>query len=1042
MSSDLSELTLHRQAMLEAYRMDESNAVSELLKIIAFSNERMHEVHDLAHQLVASVRTKDTKESNIQTFMMQYDLSTEEGILLMCLAEALLRIPDKPTEKRLIRDKLSGGSWSEHAGKSESGVVNMASRGLAICSKLLAREKSNSGFKRFWNKLVYNSGEPMIRRAVREAMKMMSEHFVLGRSIEHALKRSLPYEKQGYRFSYDMLGEVARTQADADRYFESYRHAIQMIGESHENKDLKSAPSISIKLSALHPRFEYTKRAVIVKPLTKRVKELVLYAKSLNVPITLDAEEADRLELLLDIFQALISDPDFACWNGLGLAVQAYQKRAVYVIDWLIALAKHYQCCIPVRLVKGAYWDTEIKLSQMNGFENYPVFTRKNNTDISYAACVKKMLGAQEQIFPQFATHNAYSVALVLTIMGSEINSYSFEFQNLQGMGKALHQHLIDEVQVPSRIYAPVGLHEDLLPYLVRRLLENGANSSFVNQIADRKIPIVDLIQSPMMQLDVDSIPNPNIPLPLEIFGQERKNSKGFDLSNEKVVTQLQTAIDHALEKKYSVVPFQRELTRPTDVLDPSDHRRTLGRVELGDKDDAELALKNALDSYHSWNGKSVARRAEILRNAASLFEVHYVELIALAVREAGKTIPNAISELREAVDFCRYYANQAEKYFKTQTLSGYTGETNELSMHGRGVFLCISPWNFPIAIFAGQVAAALVCGNTVIAKPANQTSLVAARVTHLFHRAGVPKNVLQLFPSSAVVVGERLVASPDIAGIVFTGSNATAHIIQKTLVERKGPIIPFIAETSGINAMIADSTALSEQLVFDVIQSAFDSAGQRCSALRILCVQDDIADNVLKMLAGAMAEISVGDPLNLETDVGPIIDKVSLRKLQEYEMKIQREGKLIYKVMLPAECKHGTFLAPQAYEIPSVKLVKTEVFGPILHVVRYQREKLDQLIDDINSLGYGLTFGIQSRIDETIDYIQKRIKVGNVYVNRNIIGAVVGVQPFGGSRLSGTGPKAGGPIYLSRFCDEKTLTINTTAAGGNASLMSMADGD
>ncbi|WP_264435588.1 bifunctional proline dehydrogenase/L-glutamate gamma-semialdehyde dehydrogenase PutA [Coxiella endosymbiont of Dermacentor marginatus] len=1029
-----------RPILNDAYRMDETVCVKQLLESINFTPIIERAVSQLAEKLVIAVREQEKEQGGIEAFIMHYDLSTEEGILLMCLAEALLRVPDKQTENLLIRDKLTSAEWNKYMGASKSAFVNFAAWGLALSGKILQKEKDGQ-FKTIWHNLIRKTGEPVIRKVVRETMKLMSEHFVLGRTIKEAIKRSRTNLKENFRYSYDMLGEVARTQNDADRYYDSYYHAISVLGKSHTTYNIYEAPSISVKLSALYPRYNFTKCELAVSFLIKRVKELALHAKAQKISMTIDAEEADRLDMCLNIFKGLFTENAFSGWEGLGLAVQAYQKRALPLIEWLIELSRQQKRRIPVRLVKGAYWDSEIKLTQMEGLINYPVFTRKVNTDISYIACAKRMLSAQDALFPQFATHNAYSVATILVLMNHRYKDYQFEFQNLQGMGKALHHYIVTKLNLPCRIYAPVGCHEDLLPYLVRRLLENGTNNSFVNRIANKTVPISHLIESPMKKIELfEKIPNPKIPLPRNLFNKERLNSIGRDLSNYAELKSLAESIYNALEKTWEASPFLREIKNGKAVFNPANNQHQIGVIELANKSEVEQAVKVGSSAFPTWDQKGVVARSNILRKMADLLEKNQAELVALIVREGGRTLQNALSEVREAVDFCYYYVEQAKKQLIDKVLPSYTGESNILRMNGRGIILCISPWNFPVAIFTGQIAAALITGNAVIAKPSGQTPLTAAKVTRLFHEAGVPTEILQLVPGSGETIGQALIENLKISGIIFTGSNSTAHHIQKTLANRSGPIIPFVAETSGINSMIADSTALPEQLVQDVIVSAFDSAGQRCSALRILYIQDDVADNVIKMLAGAMAEIKVGDPMLLATDVGPVIDAKSQAALQEYTTFMKKEAKLIYEVDLPSATVLGTFIAPQAYELPNLSLIKGEIFGPILHVLRYHRQDLDKVIDDINSLGYGLTFGIQSRINETVDYIQRRINAGNIYVNRNIIGAVVGVQPFGGSWLSGTGPKAGGPHYLPRYCIERTLTINTTAAGGNAALMTMED--
>lgn len=1035
-----------RETVNDAYRMDEAVAVKVLLEYINFSASAEQEIHDLAEKLVFAVRDQQVEQSAVEAFMLQYDLSMEEGILMMCLAEALLRIPDKETERLLLRDKLSTASWSKHVGASESSMVNMATRGLVLSGKILREEDAEgSYFKSLWGRMLRRSGEPVIRKAVREAMKILSKQFVIGRNIQEALKQSAKLNQKGYYFSYDMLGEVALTQKDADRYYQAYFDAITALGAHANHKDIIPGPGISVKLSALHPRYEFAQREYVVPYLINRVKMLLLHAKENNISFTVDAEEVDRLDISLEIIQALFVDPDFKGWEGLGLALQAYQKRAFYLIDWLVDLARSQKKRIQVRLVKGAYWDTEVKLSQVEGFNDYPVFTRKNNTDLSYLACVKKLLLAQDAIYPQFATHNAYSVAAISSLIESRDNEFRFEFQSLQGMGRALHDQLVSKTQLnyPCRIYAPVGSHEDLLPYLVRRLLENGANSSFVNRISDKNYPVAKLVASPIEKVkSYTSIANPNIPLPKNIFGEVRVNSMGLDIADHAVLKNLAAGLVAAETKSWLAPPLLAETQDWKAVINPADHHHVVGKVCEATAADAKAAMQQASEAFYEWQQSDVGQRADILRKTADLLESHIADFIYLAIREAGKTLHDAVSEVREAVDFCRYYAERAEKTLADEVMPGPTGELNILRMRGRGVIVCISPWNFPLAIFLGQISAALVTGNTVVAKPAPQTPLISALAVSLFYQAGLPERVLRLLPGPGDTVGEALVNHAATAGVMFTGSNATSKKISQALANRPGAIVPLIAETGGMNAMITDSTALKEQLVADVVMSAFGSAGQRCSALRVLFVQADIADDVIEMLAGAMAELHVGDPMWLATDVGPVIDKDAKQRLLAHCERMQREAKLIYRTELPADANHGCYVAPQAYELSSLSQLTQEVFGPILHVVRYELKDLDRVIDEINQLGYGLTFGVQSRINEKIAYIEKRMQVGNIYVNRNMIGAVVGVQPFGGSRLSGTGPKAGGPHYLPRLCQECTISIDTTAVGGNASLMAMEEED
>lgn len=1024
--------------------MDEEACLLLRMEQLNFNSSLALKTSDLARKFILKVRDRQDRKSGMEAFMRYYDLSTEEGIMLMCIAESLLRIPDTETENVLIRDKLAGAHWEVHLGKSESRFVNLATRGLALGNKILKPAKPGY-FKGLWQGLIRKTGEPIVRQAVREAIKVMSEQYVVGRTVAEALKRSKSYIKKGYGFSYDMLGEAAKTEKDAKRYFEAYKNLITDLGKSHSGPFSFQGPSISVKLSALYPRYEFSKIESAIPHLTKQLTELAFLAKNAGIGLTVDAEEADKLEMSLDIFENVFKMEAFQDWPGLGLAVQAYQKRAYPVLEWLIELARKNQKKIPVRLVKGAYWDTEIKLSQVGGFSSYPVFTRKAATDISYLASAKLMISASDAIYSQFATHNAYSVSAILTMMG-DYRDHGFEFQNLQGMGKDLHDQLVDQSEfgIFSRIYAPVGSHEDLLPYLVRRLLENGANSSFVNQISDPNIPLETLIENPIQKIrECVTMANTNIPLPPNLYGSTRRNSKGLDISNFKTLMRLSQKVEEAiLVGGWKAFPLHNaKVVNRTkiDITNPFDRREVLGECFISNEDDIEKALKNAEANYPVWNSVPLEERASRLEKASDLLEKHRGQLVAMAIREAGKVLSDALAEVREAVDFCRYYAAMALETLAPRKMQGPTGEDNELRMQGRGLMVCISPWNFPIAIFTGQIAAALVAGNTVIAKPAEQTPLVAGFIVELFYEAGIPREVLQFLPGSGETVGAKLVSDARVSGVLFTGSTETARLINLSLAQRPSSMATLIAETGGINALIADSTALPEQLVSDVISSAFGSAGQRCSALRVLFLQEEIADRVITMLAGAMKEIVLGNPQFLQTDLGPVIDEAAKARLMAHAEKMRQEAKLIYRVELPEE-PFATLVAPQAYELPDLKLLKTEVFGPILHVIRYRKENLTKVIDDINALGYGLTFGIHSRINETIEFISNRIQAGNIYVNRNMIGAVVGVQAFGGLGLSGTGPKAGGPHYLLRLCHETSIATNTVAMGGNASLMSLEE--
>lgn len=1032
-----------RQKITDFYYKDEAFCVETLIEQLQITSENSLEIEKIARDLVETVRDEKNEPTSVEALMTEYDLSSEEGTVLMCLAEALLRIPDKETESLLIKDKLTSAQWEKHVGASESTFVNLTTRSLAFGGKILSDQSDSNIFKKVWYGLLKKCGEPVIREATRRSMKIMSEHFVLGRTIDEALKNAKPLAQKGYLFSFDMLGEMARTEKDADHYFAAYQNAIKVMGESPAKLSGFLSPSISIKLSALHPRYEFSHQHTVVPFLVDRLKALALQAKAVGIYVTVDAEEAHRLDISLDIFEAVFKDPEFSDWNGLGLAVQAYQKRSFAVLEYLIDLAKRHNKKICVRLVKGAYWDTEIKLAQVGGFENYPVFTRKVSTDISYITCAQLLLSAQDAIYPQFATHNAYSVAAILWM--TKDKSCQFEFQNLQGMGKPLHNVLVtsQKYHAASRIYAPVGQHQDLLPYLVRRLLENGANTSFVHQIANRNIPVETLTLSPLEKIkSFTDIPNPQIPLPQNIY-RTRKNSMGFDISRIDQLTQLKTEMDQFQNTEWHAAPLNRESDSSVvkQVHNPNDYKDVVGFVEMGDLTDVDVALAKAQKMQYEWDQIGVEKRAEILEKTANLIQQHQVELFVLLTREAGKFLPDAIAEVREAIDFCRYYAMTAREFLSPLNLLGPTGESNILQMHGLGTIVCVSPWNFPLAIFTGQIAASLVSGNCVIAKPAAQTPLIAARTVQLFHEAGVPNDVLQLMPGSGGKIGNALVEDERSSGILFTGSTETAKTIQRTLANRAGAIVPLIAETGGINGMIVDSSALLEQVVNDVMVSAFGSAGQRCSALRVVFIQSDIADHFITMLQGAMKTWHVGNSAFLSTDVGPVIDAGAQKTLQAHIDEMHQKATLIAQMDLSADAKQGIFIAPVAFEIPNLSFLQKEVFGPVLHVVRFKRSDLHQLIDSINALGYGLTFGIQSRIETTINDIQKRLRTGNIYVNRTMIGAVVGVQPFGGCGLSGTGPKAGGPHYLLRLCRETTVTVNTTAMGGNAQLLGISDG-
>ena len=1020
---------------------DEAAVVESLLPQARFTAAQRGTVDSLARALVGAVRGAE-KRAGLDTFLLEYGLSSPEGVILMCLAEALLRIPDAETANRLIRDKLAAAEWEAHLGQSDSVLVNASTWGLMLTGRVIALGPETVGrIGEFLARLVARSGEPLIRQALNRAMRILAGQFVMGRNIAEALRRA--GAEAGWRYSFDMLGEAAFTAADAERYFEAYRGAIAAIGEAG-GSDLTARPGISVKLSALHPRFEFAQGRRVMAELVPRLRALAIEARSRNVAITVDAEEAERLDLTLDVFAAVFEDRHtHEDWQGLGLAVQAYQKRAGAVIEWLIELSRAAGRCIPVRLVKGAYWDTEIKRAQERGLEGYPVFTRKVATDVSYLACARALFEAGPAIYPQFATHNAHAVAAITTLAAGRTD---YEFQRLHGMGEALYEALSASagVAVPCRVYAPVGSHEDLLPYLVRRLLENGANTSFVNRIVDEAAPIESLIADPAGALArLATKPHPRIPLPARLYGDDRRNSLGVDLRDPTALATLAADMGASVGA-WVAAPLVDGVTREglgRAVLDPADNRREVGRVVEAGADDVECAVASAAGAAEDWDRTPAQARAEVLEAAADLIEADRARLMALAVREAGKTIPDALAEVREAADFCRYYAARARADFADSViLPGPTGEDNRIALHGRGAFVCISPWNFPLAIFTGQVSAALAAGNSVIAKPAEQTPLIATAVVEILHRAGVPGEALHLLPGAGGSVGAALVGDPRIAGVAFTGSTETARLINRALAARDGPIAPLIAETGGQNAMIVDSSALPEQVTADVIGSAFLSAGQRCSALRVLFVQTDVAEKMLAMMAGAMAELSVGDPGLLATDVGPVIDAPARATLERHARRMDTEGDLIFKTPLDEATEHGTFFAPRAYEIDRLDLLRREVFGPILHVIRYRAEDLDAVCAAVNRIGYGLTLGIHSRIGETARRIGAAVHVGNTYVNRNMVGAVVGVQPFGGERLSGSGPKAGGPHTLFRFATERTVSVNTTATGGNAALMSLDD--
>ena len=1039
----LSESPL-REAVRQSYRADEQVHVAMLADQASFAGDARGRVRASALGLVQHVRAQRREVGGIDALMQHYDLSSQEGVTLMCLAEALLRIPDAATMDDLIEDKLGSADWAVHLGQSESFFVNASTFGLMMAGRTVS---VGEGGGAALSTLVKRLGEPVIREAVRRAMRVLGHQFVMGRDIIEAVRRAQPLTARGYRFSYDMLGEAARTMADADRYFDAYFTAITALGADVGPNSAVAASGVSVKLSALHPRFEFSQRDRVNSELKGRLVDLCRHAADVGIGLCVDAEEADRLDLSLDLLESVAMDKVTRGWEGLGFAAQTYLKSAYALVDWLTDLGHRSGRRLLVRLVKGAYWDAEIKHGQEGGFVDYPVFTRKANTDVSYLACAKKLLAAPRAFYPSFATHNADTLAALLEMIGDRTD---LEFQRLHGMGEALFEQAVERGsrEVTCRVYAPVGSHEDLLAYLVRRLLENGSNSSFVNRIVDDALPLAELVCDPVDVARAAGFSrHPRIPLPADLFGTQRMNSRGIDLRDAGEVAtldQLMTAADLEDWRAAPVIAGEARagagrVAEAHVVLSPANRDHRVGEVVVASAADALDALAAASVAHWSWSNTPVARRAEILRQAADLVEVHAPRLMTLIVREAGRCVQDAHLEIREAVDFLRYYALEAERRFAApEKLPGPTGEENTLALTGRGPFLCIAPWNFPVAIFTGQIAAALAAGCPALAKPAEQTPLVGAEVIRLLLQAGVPADVLHFLPGDGPLLGQALLGDERLAGVAFTGSTQTARIINQQLAARQGPIIPLIAETGGINAMIVDSTALPEQVTRDVLSSAFQSAGQRCSALRLLCVQADVAEKHLAMIAGAMAELRLGDPGLLSTDVGPIIDESALAGLVEHKKAMAARFATIAQTPRGEAGQAGLFFEPIAFELNEPEDLTAEVFGPILHVVRFEADALDALVERINGLGYGLTLSVHSRSDSRIERIVARAEVGNVYVNRNQIGAAVGVQPFGGEGLSGTGPKAGGPNYLLRFAKERTLTRDTTASGGNASLMTL----
>jgi RHH-type transcriptional regulator, proline utilization regulon repressor / proline dehydrogenase / delta 1-pyrroline-5-carboxylate dehydrogenase len=1029
-------LTAARDRMAALTLADEAQCVRDLIARAKPGADEARAIEQTARDLVMKIRAK-RHEGGLDAFLQEYALTSDEGVALMCLAEALLRVPDAATADRLIKDKIAGADWQSHRGASDSSFVNASTWALMLTGKVLKLEEdSPRRWTGIFRKAVTRSGEPVIRQAMTYAMRIMGGQFVLGRTIGEALDKSR--EAKTYLYSFDMLGEAALTREDAARYLDSYKAALASIAAKAAPGTLAERPSLSVKLSALHPRYEVLRRAQVMDELLPTIGGLAAEAKAKGIALTIDAEESERLVLSLDLFEALARDSTLSGWNGLGLAVQAYQKRAPAVLDWLRLLAQATGRQLPVRLVKGAYWDTEIKRAQEQGLDGYPVYTRKAATDVSYLACMRQMLAAGPAFFPQFATHNAHSVATGL-VLGQE---NAFEFQRLHGMGAALYDEVVAAKKNarPCRVYAPVGSHEDLLAYLVRRLLENGANTSFVNRLADDAAPIGEIIADPVAALEAQGAgPHPRIPVPPQIYAP-RRNARGVLVMEDSVRAGLIAEIGKAQSKPAMVRPIlagKEEASMPLrEVRNPAALGEIVGHAADATPEMAARAVEIASRAFVDWDRQGGAARAVILERAADLFERDMALLCGLCMSEAGKTLSNAIGDVREAVDFLRYSAAGARARFgEGEAMPGPTGEANRLRLAGRGVFACIAPWNFPAAIFTGQVAAALAAGNAVVAKPAEQTPVIAAAIVRLFHEAGVPPEALNLVTGDGRI-GAALIAHPDVAGVAFTGSTEVARTINRTLAAKDGPIATLIAETGGLNAMIADSTALPEQLVKDAVASAFDSAGQRCSALRLLFVQSDIAPKVIKMLAGAMEELKTGNPRDLTVDVGPVIDAEAKATLYAHIARMTAQARLIARG--PAAAGEGHFVVPHAFELTRAGELTRETFGPILHVVRFDGAHLDKVCEAINATGYGLTLGIHTRIAAAADEIAGRVRAGNIYVNRNQIGAVVGVQPFGGEGLSGTGPKAGGPHYLPRFAVERTRTDNTAAAGGNASLLSI----
>ncbi|MDG6324702.1 bifunctional proline dehydrogenase/L-glutamate gamma-semialdehyde dehydrogenase PutA [Glaesserella parasuis] len=1025
----LPQGTAIRPTLSEHYRCDEEQLVKQLIPQ-ARVDEHAEGIKTLTKKLVEKVRNARQKASGVDALMHEFSLSSEEGVALMCLAEALLRIPDKATADKLIRDKIAKGDWRSHVGNSPSLFVNAAAWGLVVTGKLVATH-SESSLASSLSRLIQKGGEPLIRKGVDVAMRLLGKQFVTGETIQQAIKNGEKRFAMGYRYSYDMLGEAAFTEQDAKRYYDDYVASIHAVGAVSRGLGVYKSSGVSVKLSAIHPRYSLAQHKRVIDELYPRLKDLFLLAKQYDIGLNIDAEEADRLELSLDLMDRLIADPDLADFAGIGFVVQAYQKRCPYVIDYLIEKARANHRKLMIRLVKGAYWDSEVKRAQADGAEGYPVFSRKVHTDLNYVVCAKKLLSAQDVIYPQFATHNAQTLSTIYHLAQGK----HFEFQCLHGMGETLYDEVVGShnLNVQCRIYAPVGSYQTLLAYLVRRLLENGANSSFVNQIVDENLSIDDLACDPVAKAQItEGTMHPKIPLPVKLFAEQRQNSKGYDLTDAIHLKTLEAELNQLASRQYRAEPQiageKTENLHSHQVHNPANIAEVVGEVIEATENDVAKAFAVAEQFKAEWQNTSPIVRAEALEKMADLMEANMPQLFDLAVREAGKTLNNAIAEVREAVDFCRYYAKEVR-----QNPEGYRNP--------RGIVVAISPWNFPLAIFVGEVSSALVAGNVVLAKPAEQTSLMAYYAVSLFHQAGIPEQALQCLTGSGKVIGSALVSDPRVNGVIFTGSTDTAKNINRNL-QKSAHIVPLIAETGGQNAMIVDSSALGEQVVADILNSAFDSAGQRCSALRVLYLQRDVAEHILTMLKGAMAELKVGRPQNLNTDVGPVIDKVAQERLLNHIDEMKKVAKSCYQVPIdPQLSQTGIFVPPTLLEIEHINQLKHEVFGPVLHVIRFDADNLPQVMADINSTGFGLTSGLHSRIDETVDLWLESIYAGNLYVNRNTVGAVVGVQPFGGMGLSGTGPKAGGPLYLQRLVNRCEWTLSGLEGGKPADTSGLLTG-